>query len=213
MFPHDHTIPIPTPTPLENAGSSATLLEFDVGRGTLHDTKQFCRAHRLELWAALLAAFRATHYRMTLVEDAVFATPVCEGETSRLSSTLSFVPAHVDSKTSFGVLARSLSDAVKAAHDTASISTVEVQGIKSFGTALAHTLFVYHSQLHSQLQDDHGPRAGIRLMKLNFTLVTRHPYLSKAGSNSQNHSSKLPRSNEYSTCFVPSYAKTWLSRR
>jgi non-ribosomal peptide synthetase component F len=52
--------------------------------------RAFCRAHQTTAFAVLLAAFRATHYRLTGAEDATIGTPIANRNRPELESMIGF---------------------------------------------------------------------------------------------------------------------------
>lgn len=125
-------------------------LDFVLGADSFNDTKSFCQERRLELWAGLLAAFRATLFRMSRVEDIVVAASLHRSAIRHDHCARSFVRAHVDCETSFSKLTRLVSDAVNTAQDKNDVDPAQilsaVQDYEPSRTALAHVLFAFHYQ-------------------------------------------------------------------
>lgn len=158
-IPHDHAVSATSDCADEDVSilNARSYLDFVVGVDSFNDTKNYCQERRLELWAGLLAAFRATLFRIARVEDHVVATSIRRSATSPEQCARSFVRAHVDCETSFSKLTRIVSDAVDTAQDNNDVDSERilsaVQRSEPSRTALAHVLFAFNLQSGLQSVD------------------------------------------------------------
>ncbi|GKT95947.1 AMP-binding enzyme [Colletotrichum tofieldiae] len=77
----------PRPTKLSG---DAGVIQFKI-EGAVYDNLQtFCRASQTTLFTVLFAAFRATHYRLTGVEDAAIGTPIANRNRPELEDMIGF---------------------------------------------------------------------------------------------------------------------------
>ncbi|KAM3417119.1 hypothetical protein BST61_g8695 [Cercospora zeina] len=67
------TLPSDFPRPVEFDGA-ASMLEFRIHKEQHQQIDRFAKSHGTTPFVCLMAAFRATHHRMTAVDDAVLAT-------------------------------------------------------------------------------------------------------------------------------------------
>ena len=72
--------------PSGNAGAVQVIID-----GSVYSALQaFCLAHRVTSFTVLLAAFRATHYRLTGAEDATIGTPIANRNRPELENIIGF---------------------------------------------------------------------------------------------------------------------------
>ncbi|PSK46149.1 Nonribosomal peptide synthetase 2 [Elsinoe australis] len=74
------------PVPSGTAGSVRLTIEGAV----YHELRAFCRAYRVTSFVALLAVFRAAHYRLTGVEDANIGTPIANRDRPEVHDLIGF---------------------------------------------------------------------------------------------------------------------------
>ncbi|GKT95950.1 LOW QUALITY PROTEIN: AMP-binding enzyme [Colletotrichum tofieldiae] len=77
------------PRPAVPSGT-ADVHEFIVEGVIYQDLQKFCRKHQTTPFSVLFAAFRATHYRLTGMEDATIGTPIANRNRQELEDLIGF---------------------------------------------------------------------------------------------------------------------------
>ncbi|KAF5007943.1 hypothetical protein FDECE_5755 [Fusarium decemcellulare] len=118
----------------------------------------FCNKHETTSFAVLLAAFRAAHYRLTGVDDAVIGTPIANRNRWELENMIGFfvntqcMRISVDDGDSFESLVRQVRSTTTAAFEHEDVPFERVVSALQPGsrdlsrTPLAQLMFALHSQ-------------------------------------------------------------------
>ena len=77
------------PRPAVLSGEAGAI-EVTIEGPLYQSLQQFCRTHQVTPFVVLLAAFRATHYRLTGVEDATIGTPIANRNRQELEDLVGF---------------------------------------------------------------------------------------------------------------------------
>ncbi|CEI39865.1 Enniatin synthase [Fusarium venenatum] len=120
--------------------------------------RAFCNEHNTTSFVVLLAAFRAAHYRLTAVEDAVIGTPIANRNRPELEDIIGcFVNTqcmriNIDHHDTFGTLINQVKATTTAAFENEDIPFERVVSALQPGsrdlssTPLAQLIFAVHSQ-------------------------------------------------------------------
>ncbi|RSL94849.1 Enniatin synthase [Fusarium ambrosium] len=120
--------------------------------------RNFCNENNTTSFAVLLAAFRAAHYRLTGVDDAVIGTPIANRNRWELEGIIGFfvntqcMRITVDDEDTFGSLVHQVRATSTAAfenedvHFERVVSTMLPGSRDLFRTPLAQLIFAVHSQ-------------------------------------------------------------------
>ncbi|RGP74019.1 enniatin synthase [Fusarium sporotrichioides] len=141
------------------------LLSGDAGcvpvtiEGELYQSlRTFCNEHNTTSFVVLLAAFRAAHYRLTAVEDAVIGTPIANRNRPELEDIIGcFVNTqcmriNIDDHDTFGTLINQVKSTTTAAFENEDVPFERVVSALQPGsrdlssTPLAQLIFAVHSQ-------------------------------------------------------------------
>ncbi|KAG8666688.1 Beauvericin nonribosomal cyclodepsipeptide synthetase bea1 [Fusarium poae] len=120
--------------------------------------RAFCNQHNTTSFVVLLAAFRAAHYRLTAVEDAVIGTPIANRNRPELEDIIGcFVNTqcmriNIDDNDTFGTLVNQVKATTTAAFENEDVPFERVVSALQPGsrdlssTPLAQLIFAVHSQ-------------------------------------------------------------------
>ncbi|ENH70882.1 Enniatin synthase [Fusarium oxysporum f. sp. cubense race 1] len=150
-------LPTDFPRPALLSGE-AGVVPVSIDGQLYQNLREFCNENNTTSFAVLLAAFRAAHYRLTGVDDAVIGTPIANRNRWELESIIGFfvntqcMRITVDDEESFGSLVRQVRATTTAAFENEDVPFERVVSTMLPGsrdlsrTPLAQLIFAVHSQ-------------------------------------------------------------------
>jgi amino acid adenylation domain-containing protein len=108
------------PRPVMPSGK-AQLHEVSIDGALYRNLQEFCKTHQATPFVVLLSAFKATHYRLTGVEDALIGTPIANRNRQELEDLIGFfvnlqcIRTTIGEEDSFQALVRQVQDTTAAA--------------------------------------------------------------------------------------------------
>ncbi|KAF9766999.1 Beauvericin nonribosomal cyclodepsipeptide synthetase bea1 [Fusarium sp. DS 682] len=150
-------LPTDFPRPALLSGE-AGVVPVTIDGELYHKLRDFCNENNITSFAVLLAAFRAAHYRLTGVDDAVIGTPIANRNRWELENIIGFfvntqcMRITVDDGDSFETLIRQVRATTTAAFENEDVPFERVVSTMLPGsrdlsrTPLAQLIFAVHSQ-------------------------------------------------------------------
>ncbi|EMT65569.1 Enniatin synthase [Fusarium odoratissimum] len=150
-------LPTDFPRPALLSGE-AGVVPVSIDGQLYQNLREFCNENNTTSFAVLLAAFRAAHYRLTGVDDAVIGTPIANRNRWELESIIGFfvntqcMRITVDDEETFGSLVRQVRATTTAAFENEDVPFERVVSTMLPGsrdlsrTPLAQLIFAVHSQ-------------------------------------------------------------------
>ncbi|RBR23809.1 uncharacterized protein FIESC28_03425 [Fusarium coffeatum] len=150
-------LPTDFPRPALLSGE-AGVVPVSIDGELYHNLREFCNENNITSFAVLLAAFRAAHYRLTGVDDAVIGTPIANRNRWELENIIGFfvntqcMRITVDDEDTFGSLVHQVRATTTAAFENEDVPFERVVSTMLPGsrdlsrTPLAQLIFAVHSQ-------------------------------------------------------------------
>ncbi|KAH7240699.1 uncharacterized protein BKA55DRAFT_677902 [Fusarium redolens] len=150
-------LPTDFPRPALLSGE-AGVVPVSIDGQLYQNLRGFCNENNTTSFAVLLAAFRAAHYRLTGVDDAVIGTPIANRNRWELENIIGFfvntqcMRITVDDEDTFGTLVRQVRATTTAAFENEDVPFERVVSTMLPGsrdlsrTPLAQLIFAVHSQ-------------------------------------------------------------------
>ncbi|KAA8648816.1 Nonribosomal peptide synthetases (NRPS) [Aspergillus tanneri] len=163
----------------EVPSGQADVVNVKVKGALYHALQQFCKELQITPFIALLAAFRAAHYRMTGAEDATFGTPITNRNRVEhegligLFVNMQCMRVRVMEDDTFGQLVENVKGKVTAAFANGEVpfetivSKLQPTRVSS-RNPLVQTMFAVHPQ-----RLDRIPLEGVHGEQINVTYATR----------------------------------------
>ncbi|GJC96129.1 non-ribosomal peptide synthetase [Colletotrichum higginsianum] len=142
----------------EKLSGDAGLVQFKI-QGPVYDKLlQFCKTNQTTMFTALFAAFRASHYRLTGVEDATIGTPIANRNRPELEEMIGFfvnsqcLRTTVSDKATFADLVSQVRTTVTAAAEHQDVpferivSTLLPGSRDTSRNPLVQLMFTFHAQ-------------------------------------------------------------------
>ncbi|KAF5695620.1 enniatin synthase [Fusarium denticulatum] len=150
-------LPTDFPRPALLSGE-AGVVPVSIDGELYHNLREFCNENNTTSFALLLAAFRAAHYRLTGVDDAVIGTPIANRNRWELENIIGFfvntqcMRITVDDQDTFSSLVHQVRVTTTAAFENEDVPFERVVSTMLPGsrdlsrTPLAQLIFAVHSQ-------------------------------------------------------------------
>ncbi|KAF4471665.1 non-ribosomal peptide synthetase [Fusarium albosuccineum] len=158
----------------------AGLVEFKIDGQAYTSLQRFCRERRVTLFNVLLAAFRATHYRLTGVEDATIGTPNANRSRSELNDIVGFfvnmqsLRLYLEDSSSFTDLIQHVYEATTESFDNQDVPFEQIVArLKRDRDLSRHPIFQIIFALHAQGSGDSITLEGLTSETLDPKLTSR----------------------------------------
>ncbi|EWG50865.1 hypothetical protein FVEG_16703 [Fusarium verticillioides 7600] len=150
-------LPTDFPRPALLSGEAGVVL-VSIDGELYHNLRDFCNENNTTSFAVLLATFRAAHYRLTGVDDAVIGTPIANCNRWELENIIGFfvntqcMLINVDDEDTFSSLVHQVRATTTAAFENEDVPFERVVSTMLPGsrdlsrTPLAQLIFAVHSQ-------------------------------------------------------------------
>lgn len=153
--PAEFLTDLPRPTVLSGKACAVPVI-ID---GELYEKlRNFCKAHQVTPFTALLVAFRAAHYRLTGADDAIIGTPIANRNRQELENMIGFfvntqcMRITVDAEDTFDSLVQQARSTVTAAFEHQDVPFERIVSAMASGSRdlsrnpLTQLIFALHSQ-------------------------------------------------------------------